>query len=70
MSHLAHGADILEATTSDDRGYYYKMAVNTLFPITHELNVGSKTLWGTIATMNEGKEYRFSTDSAEVTQQL
>lgn len=61
VSHFAYGAEILAAATSDARGYYEKMAVNTLFPetpIKHDMNVDSKALWDTITTLHEGKEYR------------
>lgn len=61
VSHSAYGAEIIAASASDDRGYYYKMAINALFPnsqIKHELNVDSKGLWDTITTLHEGREYR------------
>lgn len=54
VSHSAYGAEILAAATSEDRGYYFKMAVNTLFPdsqIKHEMNVDSKALWDTVTSV-------------------
>eukprot|EP00177_Eucheuma_denticulatum_P007832 GFKZ01014258.1.p1 GENE.GFKZ01014258.1~~GFKZ01014258.1.p1 ORF type:complete len:1202 (-),score=97.36 GFKZ01014258.1:1881-5486(-) len=61
VSHSAYGAEILAASSGDDRGYFYKQAINTLFPkspLKHDLNVDSKGLWDTITTLHEGKEYR------------
>lgn len=61
ISHSSYGAEILAAVTSDDRGFYLKQAINTMFPdspLKHELNVDSKALWDTITTLHDGKEYR------------
>lgn len=61
VSYSPYGAEILAAATADDREYYMKNAINTLFPQTpvkHELNIDSKGLWDTITTLHEGKEYR------------
>lgn len=61
VSHSSYGAEIIAAATADDRGYYIKLAITTLFPKTplkHELNVDSNGLWDTVTTLHEGREYR------------
>lgn len=61
VSYSSYGAEILAAATADDRGFYFKDAVNRLFPhvtIKHELFVDSKCLFDTITTLHESTEYR------------
>lgn len=61
LSYSTNGAEILTVASSDDRGYYTKIAINTVFPknpVKNELIVDSKALWDTIKTLHEGREYR------------
>lgn len=61
VSHSAYAVVIPAAASSDERGYYYKSSVNTLFPeyrMKQELNVDSRALWDKKITLHEGKEYR------------
>ena len=61
VSHSAYGAEILAATSADDRGFYHKSAINALFPgsmVKHELNFYSKGLWDTIITLHDGRKFR------------
>ena len=61
VSYSSYGAEILAAATTDDRGYYFKDAINRLFPHVRkkrELFVDSKCLFDTIATLHENTEYR------------
>lgn len=63
VSHSSYGAEILAGATADDRGFYYKAAINAISDdedniIKHELNVDSKGLYDTITTLHEGREYR------------
>lgn len=63
VSHSSYGAEILAGATSDDRGFYYKTAINAIandkdYIVKHELNVDSKGLYDTITTLHEGREYR------------
>lgn len=61
FSHSAYSAEIFATATADGCEFYFKTAINILFPSTllkHELNVDSNALWDTITTLHEGREYR------------
>lgn len=61
VSYSSYGAEILACASADDRGFYLKEALNSLFPkhrTRHELSVDSKALKDTITTLHEGTEYR------------
>lgn len=61
VSYSSYGAEILACASADDRGYYLKEALNSLFPrhrTRHELSVDSHALKDTITTLHEGSEYR------------
>lgn len=61
VSYSSYGSEILAAATADEFSFYYKQAINTLFPLSPlklELNVDSKALWDTITTLHEGRVYR------------
>lgn len=61
ISYSSYGAEIFAAATADDRGFYFKDAINRLFPhvITNqELVVDSRCLFDTITTLHESSEYR------------
>lgn len=61
VSYSSYGAEIIACASADDRGYYLKEALNSLFPnhrTRHELSVNSNALKDTITTLHEGAEYR------------
>ena len=61
ISHSSYGAEILACAEADDRGYYIKTGMRSLFPktgIRSEIVVDSKGLFDTISTLHEGREYR------------
>lgn len=61
VSYSSYGAEILACASADDRGYYFKQALKSLFPkhrTRHELSVDSNALKDTITTLHEGTEYR------------
>lgn len=62
VSYSSYGAEILAYAEADDRGYYVKQAIKSIFKdrkIKQELNVDSKGLYDTITTLHEGREFRF-----------
>ena len=61
ISHSSYGAEILACAEGDDRGFYLKMGINSLFPkvkMRNEILVDSMGLFDTITTLHEGNEYR------------
>ena len=61
VNYSSYGARILIAAYGDDRGFYYKSVMASLFghiKVPHELNVDSKALFDTITTLHESTEYR------------
>lgn len=61
VSYSSFGAEILACAEADDRGFYVKQAIQSIFDdlkVRHELNVDSKGLYDMITTLHEGKEYR------------
>ena len=61
ISHSSYGAEILACAEADERGYYLKMGMRSLFPKTgmrNEIAVDSMGLFDTISTLHEGREYR------------
>lgn len=61
VSYSSYGAEILACASADDRGYYLKGSINSLFPkhrTRHELSVDSHALKDTVTTLHEGTEYR------------
>lgn len=61
VSYSPYGAEILAVRVGDDLRYYYKTAINHLFPkypIRHDLNIDGKGLRETLVTIHEGKDYR------------
>lgn len=61
VSYSSYGAEILACTEADDRGFYMKQTLTSLYPqkaFEHILNVDSKGLFDTITTLHDGKEYR------------
>lgn len=60
-SYSAYGAEILAVAYVDDRGYYFKVCLNSIFPwmnLSHKLVVDSHGLHDTITTLHDGPEYR------------
>lgn len=60
-SYSSYGAEILACADADDRGFYVKQTIQSIFnekKIKHELSVDLKGLFDTIKTLHEGKEYR------------
>lgn len=60
ISNSRYGAKILASAQGDDRGYYLKIKLRSLFPkagIRNEVAVDSMGLYGTIVTLHEGNEY-------------
>lgn len=56
-----YGAEILARVDADDRGYYFKYGLNSLFPNTAaciELFRDSRCLYDTITTLHEGTDFR------------
>ena len=61
VSYSSYGAEMLAAADGDDRGYYYRMTINSLFPnrcTKQELNVDSRVLYDTTTMLHESTEYR------------
>lgn len=61
ISHLSYGAEILACTKAENRGYYLKMGLRSLFPKANKRNeiaIDSMGLYDTISTLHEGGEYR------------
>lgn len=61
VSYSSYGAEILACASADDRGFYLKEALNSLFPrhrTRHELSMDANALKDTITTLHEGTEYR------------
>lgn len=61
ISHSSYGAEILACAEGDDRGFYLKEGMRSLFPKTmmrNEIAIDSMGLYDTITTLHEGKEYR------------
>lgn len=57
----AYGAEIPACADGDDRCYYFKTAINSMFAdvqIRNELFTDSRCLYDTITTLHEGKDYR------------
>lgn len=60
ISHSSYGAEILACAEADDRGYYLKMGLRSLFPkanMRNEITIDSRGLYDTISTLHEGCEY-------------
>lgn len=56
-----YGAEVLASADADDRGYYFKMGLTSMFPhmnIHSELLTDSRCLYDTITTLHEGKDFR------------
>lgn len=64
ITHSSYGAEILACSDADDRGYYLRQAMRSIFngeegqAIKHILHVDSRGLFDTISTLHDGKEYR------------
>lgn len=61
ICHSSYGAGILAAEVAEDRGDFFKIALDTLFlnaDINHVLNVDWKAHQVTITTLHGGREYR------------
>ena len=61
ICHSSYGAEILACAEADDRGFYLKMGMRSLFTSTkirNEIVVDSLGLFDTITTLHEGSEYR------------
>ena len=61
VSYSSYGAEILACADRDDRGFYIKTALNSMFAasnIGNELLVDSRCLYDTITTLHEGNDYR------------
>lgn len=61
VSHSSYGVEILAYADAEDRCFYGKLALKSIFTsmkICHKLNVYSKGLYDTITTLHESKEYR------------
>lgn len=55
------GSEILSAADDDDRDYGLKLSLESLFPrkpMKHELQTGSKALFGTLTTLHQAGDYR------------
>lgn len=61
VSYSPYGAEILACADADDRGYYFKVGLNSIFmqaSIRSELFTDSRCLYDTIATLHESKDFR------------
>lgn len=61
VSYSPYGSEILACANTDDRVYYSKTAVNSIFEnegVKNELFNDSRCLYDTIATLHEGEDYR------------
>ena len=61
VSHSSYGAEILACAAADDRGFFIKECLRSFAPATvcrHLLNTDSRSLYDTITTLHDGKEYR------------
>lgn len=61
ITHSSYGAEILACAEADDRGYYLKAGMQSLFPNTamrNEIAVDSMGLFDTISTLHEDRKYR------------
>lgn len=61
ITHSSYGAEILACSDGDDRGFYFKQALNSVSrrnDVIHVLHVDSRGLYDTISTLHDGKEYR------------
>lgn len=61
ITHSSYGAEILACSDGDDRGFYFKQAINSVSKrndVIHVLHVDSRGLYDTISTLHDGKEYR------------
>ncbi len=61
VTYSSYGAEIIACSEGDDRGFNIKNALKSIFPrehFEHTLNVDSKSLFDTITTLHEGREYR------------
>ena len=61
VSYSPYGAEVLACAEADDRGYYIKIGLMSLFPNTkvrNELSTDSRCLYDTITTLHEGRDYR------------
>lgn len=61
VSYLSYGAEIFPCATADDRGYYLREAMRSIFPylnMRHEPNIDSNALQETIKTIYDDTEYR------------
>lgn len=61
VSYSPYGAEILACADADDRGYYFKSGLNSIFKdaaVRNELFTDSRCLYDTITTLHEGKDFR------------
>lgn len=61
VSYSPYGAEVLACADADDRGFYLKSALNSIFtrkPTRNELFSDSRCLYDTTTTLHEGKDYR------------
>lgn len=61
VTHSSYGAEILAAADADDRGYCMRNILSDLgrgFQLDHVIIVDSKSLFDTITTLHENREYR------------
>lgn len=61
ISYSSFGAEIMAASTADNCGYYYIIAFNGILASgdsMHELLHDSRSLFDTVTTMQECREYR------------
>lgn len=61
MSYSAFASEILAAADADDRSYYLKMSLKSMFSGTglhHELFLDARALFNKITTLHEPREYR------------
>lgn len=61
VSYSPYGAEVLACADADDRGFYFKSGINSIFceaKIRNELYTDSMCLYNTITTLHEGKDFR------------
>ena len=61
VSYSPYGAEVLACAEAEDRGYYLKMGLMSIFPLTkvrNELCTDSRCLYDTVTTLHEARDYR------------
>ena len=61
VSYSPYGAEVLACADADDRGFYLKTGLESMFmhtKIRSELSVDSRCLYDTVTTSHEGRDYR------------